>query len=130
MLLQFIFFRRQVMRILAVLFFVALTISMAVAQQNQPADTAPESAKQVTNKKDKKQTTPPSAATPEKSEESAKPSEPSKGDSEATDKEEHYDVAEVPPVVTHHQATLNGKTLSYTATTGRLPIKRGDGKIE
>ena len=33
-------------------------------------------------------------------------------------------------MVTHHQITLNGKALNYTATTGRLPIKRGDGKIE
>ena len=32
--------------------------------------------------------------------------------------------------MTHHQITLDGKVLKYTATTGRLPIKRGDGKIE
>ncbi len=44
--------------------------------------------------------------------------------------EEHYDVAEVPPVVTHHEVTVNGKLLKYTATAGRLPIKRDDGKIE
>ena len=25
--------------------------------------------------------------------------------------------------------TVDGKLLKYTATTGRLPIKRGDGKI-
>src|SRR6201993_2564984 len=46
------------------------------------------------------------------------------------DKEEHYDMTEVPPVVTHHQITVDGKPLKYTATAGRLPIKRGDGKIE
>ena len=46
------------------------------------------------------------------------------------DKEEHFDVAEVAPVVTHHQVTVGGKTLKYTATAGRLPIKRADGKIE
>jgi len=46
------------------------------------------------------------------------------------DKEEHFDMTEVAPIVTHHQATVNGKLLHYTATTGRLPIKRGDGKIE
>jgi carboxypeptidase C (cathepsin A) len=46
------------------------------------------------------------------------------------DKEERYDVKEVASVVTHHSITLNGKALNYTATTGRLPIKRGDGKIE
>jgi len=46
------------------------------------------------------------------------------------DKEEHYDMNEVAPVVTHHQITVDGKLLKYTATTGRLPIKRGDGRIE
>jgi carboxypeptidase C (cathepsin A) len=46
------------------------------------------------------------------------------------DKEEHYDMAEVPPVITHHQITVEGKALKYTATAGRLPIKRGDGRIE
>ena len=54
------------------------------------------------------------------------------GNSQAgTDKDkEEFDVSEVPPVVTHHQITVDGKLLKYTATTGRLPIKRGDGKIE
>jgi len=51
------------------------------------------------------------------------------GDKEK-DKEEHYDMTEMPPVVTHHQITVDGKPLKYTATAGRLPIKRGDGKIE
>jgi carboxypeptidase C (cathepsin A) len=46
------------------------------------------------------------------------------------DKEERYDMTEVLPVVTHHQITVDGKPLKYTATAGRLPIKRGDGKIE
>ena len=46
------------------------------------------------------------------------------------DKGEQFDMTEIPPVVTHQQCTLNGKVLKYTATTGRLPIKRGDGKIE
>ena len=39
-------------------------------------------------------------------------------------------MTEVAPVVTHHQITVDGKLLKYSATTGRLPIKRGDGKIE
>jgi carboxypeptidase C (cathepsin A) len=46
------------------------------------------------------------------------------------DKEEHFDMTEVPPVVTHHQVTVDGKALKYTSIAGRLPIKRGDGKIE
>jgi carboxypeptidase C (cathepsin A) len=43
---------------------------------------------------------------------------------------EDYDVTEIPPVVTHHQATVDGKPLKYTAATGRLPIKRGGGETE
>jgi carboxypeptidase C (cathepsin A) len=115
------------MRTLAVAFVAVLMISFTVAQQSENQDATTESAKQNASKKDKKQTAPANTATPEK------PAEPPKADAnnaEATDKEEHFDVAEVPPVVTHHQIAVNGKTLSYTATAGRLPIKRGDGKIE
>jgi carboxypeptidase C (cathepsin A) len=68
-----------------------------------------------------------SALKPE-AEQKAPPREGS-GDKEK-DKEERYDMTEMPPVVTHHQITVDGKGLKYTATTGRLPIKRGDGKIE
>jgi len=39
-------------------------------------------------------------------------------------------MTEVAPVVSHHQITVAGKALKYTATAGRLPIKRPDGKIE
>jgi carboxypeptidase C (cathepsin A) len=39
-------------------------------------------------------------------------------------------MTEVSPIVTHHQIAVDGKALRYTATTGRLPIKRGDGRIE
>jgi len=46
------------------------------------------------------------------------------------EKEEHYDMTEAAPVVTHHQATVEGKLLKYSASAGRLPIQRGDGKIE
>ncbi|MGA8154269.1 MAG: peptidase S10 [Terriglobales bacterium] len=66
----------------------------------------------------------PDAVSPEQ-----KPQRKSSGDKEK-DKEEHFDMTEVAPVVTHHQINVNGKTLKYTATAGRLPIKRGDGKIE
>jgi carboxypeptidase C (cathepsin A) len=126
------FFPEPNMRILIVLFFAVSTIPFAVAQQNQPSDTTAENAKQATSKKDKSKKEPAAnATTPDKAAESSKSAEPPKADSgEATDKDEHFDVAEVPPVVTHHQVTLNGKTLSYTATTGRLPLKREDGKTE
>ena len=45
-------------------------------------------------------------------------------------KDEHWDVSEAAPIVTHHQITVNGRILKYMATAGRLPIKRDDGKIE
>jgi carboxypeptidase C (cathepsin A) len=126
------------MRILLVLLFAMLTIPFAVGQQNQSQNTTPESTKPVTSRKDKskKEPAPASVATPDKFAESGKPEPPKAESSETTDKdkdkdkEEHFDVAEVPPIITHHQVALNGKTLSYTATAGRLPIKRGDGKIE
>ena len=73
------------------------------------------------------ETTPKPEATPEQ-----KPAirEASGDKDKDKDKEEHFDMTEVAPVVTHHQITVDGKALKYTATAGRLPIKRGDGKIE
>ena len=119
------------MKAAAVFLFVVLMMTFALAQQqDQTTEPSSESAKQPATRKDKKE----SASTADKTKESAKtesgkPAEAAKSE-EATEKEEHYDVSEVPPVVTHHQITLNGKTLNYTATAGRLPLKRGDGKIE
>jgi carboxypeptidase C (cathepsin A)/V8-like Glu-specific endopeptidase/subtilisin family serine protease len=46
------------------------------------------------------------------------------------DNVDRYDMAEIPPVVSSHSITLDGKALNYTATAGRLPIKRGNGVIE
>lgn len=55
-------------------------------------------------------------------------------DSESADdaegSQDQYEMTEVAPVVTRHQITLNGASLQYTATAGRLPIKRGNGVIE
>ena len=42
----------------------------------------------------------------------------------------HFEMTEAPPVVTHHQISVDGKVLKYTATVGRLPIKDAEGKIE
>ncbi|MGA8142953.1 MAG: hypothetical protein WB987_03570 [Candidatus Acidiferrales bacterium] len=55
---------------------------------------------------------------------------PTREGSGEKEKELHFDMAEVPPVVTHHQIAVTGKALKYTAAAGRLPIKRPDGKIE
>ena len=59
-----------------------------------------------------------------------KPAAPPAFSDKEKDKEEHYDMTEAPPVETHHQITVDGKVLKYTASAGRLPIKRGDGRIE
>ena len=99
--------------------------SPAVAQQSDS------SANQANQKK-------PPAKNEKKPDNAAKPAEtpmpeehkPDAAKDASTDKEEHYDVSEVAPVVTHHQITVDGKLLKYTATAGRLPIKREDGKIE
>src|SRR6202167_5080691 len=71
----------------------------------------------------------PAANTPESAASQEQRPRESSGDKDK-DKEERYDMTEIAPVVTHHQITVDGKLLKYSATTGRLPIKRGDGKIE
>jgi len=121
------------MKILPAIFLtVSLPFAVFARQGSSSQESSADNPQQAATK-DKKQ----KPATETKAPETAKPEEPGKllesnkpNPNEATDKEEHFDVTEVPPVVTHHQMTLNGKTLNYTATTGRLPIKRGDGKIE
>jgi carboxypeptidase C (cathepsin A) len=59
-----------------------------------------------------------------------RPSAPQVNADRDKDKEERFDMTEVPPIITHHQVTVDGKALKYTSIAGRLPIKRGDGKIE
>jgi carboxypeptidase C (cathepsin A) len=51
---------------------------------------------------------------------------PEKTGKEETTKEQ----PETPPVVTQHEIHVHGKVLKYTATTGMLPIKNDEGKIE
>jgi carboxypeptidase C (cathepsin A) len=117
--------------------------------QPEPSQTATERPEAQSTPTKKKKTKPDQSATPraeekhpaqspETSNASAetssndKPAEKS-GDKDRDkdkEKEEHYDLAEVAPIVTRHQTTVEGKALRYTATTGRLPIKRGDGRIE
>jgi carboxypeptidase C (cathepsin A) len=116
------------MKIFTFVLFAILAIPFAVAQQDQSSD-APDTAKQAAHKnQDKTKKEQPPSANAEKSSEANKAEEPKS--EEATDKEEHFDVSEVPPIITHHTITVSGKALAYTATTGRLPLKRADGKIE
>ncbi len=98
---------------------VALLAAAAFAQQPGPARARPERPRSEETA---------AAATPRASAQEA--ASPGAGPAEAGDRDEHYDMTEAPPVVTHHQITVGGQVLKYTATTGRLPIKRADGKTE
>lgn len=113
---------------------VLILATAALAQQSnetpqqQPAQAQPTQPQKKATKAPPQQQKPEEPAT--KNTEPA-PAQPQAKVSEDKDKkEETFDMTEVPPVVTHHQITVDGKTLKYTATAGRLPIKRGDGKIE
>jgi len=116
MLVHFLSFRGENMRTLAILILVLLATTFVMAQQDQPQDTT---TKQAASKKNKQEPAQANTAAPDKTTE-GKPDEPPKSDGEATDKEEHFDVSEVPPAITHHQITLSGKTLSYTANAGHM----------
>ncbi len=107
-------------------------LSACFAQQTNSQPTSPP--KSQSQKKQAQTSTEPAESTAAKPDSSSEPKPPapqafSDKDKEK-DKEEHFDMTEVPPVATHHQITVDGKLLKYTATAGRLPIKRGDGKIE
>jgi len=105
--------------------FAAACLLAAISSAQQSATPKPQAQK----KQPVAQATEPAenqAAKPEASSEQ-KPAPQSFSDK---DKEEHFDMTDVPPVATHHQITVDGKLLKYTATAGRLPIKRADGKIE
>jgi len=94
-------------------------------QQQQPAEPQSQPPKKAAKPAPPQQK--PEEPATKAEEPAASQAEPKPGDDK---KEERYDMTEVAPVVSHHQVTVEGKTLKYTATAGRLPIKRGDGKIE
>src|ERR1041385_3942624 len=126
------------MRLLLVV-LVALALSMGAAAQQNENQQQPDQNQSQKKQKPQKQTEPskekeknPEQAVTKPTEPAAQPEQkaPDDKDKEKEKKEEHYDMTEIAPVVTHHQATVAGKSLRYTATAGRLPIKRPDGKIE
>lgn len=111
---------------------VSVLLIPVLAQQPDSSQSQPRTEPQIkTNAASKKAQTPP-AKSPENptSTEEQRPEVAKESGDKAKDKEEHFDMTEVAPMVTHHQITVNGKLLHYTATAGRLPIKRADGKIE
>ncbi len=123
------------MRIVLVTFaLLCALLTGAVAQQANSSNEEPKES----NKEKKSKNTERSAKNPDKAQDKEKAAEPGAFEEQkpaapkpGTDKDkEEFDVSEVPPVVSHHQITMDGKLLKYTATAGRLPLKRGDGKIE
>jgi carboxypeptidase C (cathepsin A) len=122
------------MRVLIVTFALLCALAAGAAAQqanssnDEPKDKKTKNTESAAKTQEKKQNqTVEKAAEPTPATEEQKAAAPKPG----TDKDkEEYDVSEVPPAVTHHQLTLDGKLLKYTAATGRLPLKRGDGKIE
>ena len=116
------------MRSLVVVFAcVSMWFSGALAQQSNPQSKQgkPKTETQTGTKPQQEKTPEPEIKTPEETK--TTPIRPASA--EEKEKEEHFDMTEVPPVVTHHQITVNGKVLRYTATAGRLPIKTADGKV-
>ena len=119
------------MRLLTVLvLLLSLFVAPVAAQQSSSEEKPqPEQAEKKAKKEpssQKNEPKKPEEASAKKAEPAAA-QEPKPGDDK---KEERFDMTEIAPVVTHHQVTLNGNVLKYTATAGRLPIKRADGKIE
>jgi carboxypeptidase C (cathepsin A) len=116
---------------IAAIMFSFLLPGAALAQSNAapPQTSTKKPAAQAATKPPEDKTAAPAANTPEAAASQEQRPRESSGDKEK-DKEERYDMTEVAPVVTHHQITVDGKLLKYSATAGRLPIKRGDGKIE
>ena len=117
---------------LSVLVMSCVLMGATFAQQPGSSDKQPKPAKKAkaeaqTPEKTQEPSTPPPAKTPEMT---ATTPEEHKAEGKDGDRDEHFDVSEAPPSVTHHQITVGGKSLRYTATAGRLPIKRGDGKIQ
>jgi carboxypeptidase C (cathepsin A) len=108
---------------------VSMLLCLPVVSQQTPDSSPKDSPKK--EQKAKKQEPPQKPAEPAPAAAEPKPEPAKTADAAAKDdKEERFDVSEVAPVVTHHQITVNGSLLNYTATTGRLPLKRPDGKIE
>ena len=116
-------------------------LAAAAAQQSDSSQKQPDekssnsepSAKEKNKDKDREKEKDKKAASSEKPSESKTTvtvdEQKSDGAKPGTGDKEEFDVSEIAPVVSHHQTTVAGKLLKYTATTGRLPIKRGDGKI-
>jgi carboxypeptidase C (cathepsin A) len=116
----------------------AAACALSVAAWGQQSNSQQPSSQQASAPKPQRKKKPSVAQSTEPNENASKadtsseqkPAAPPTFSDKEKDKEEHYDMTEAPPVATHHQITVDGKLLKYTASAGRLPIKRGDGRIE
>src|SRR5580698_3978076 len=128
--------KRQVMRqvfptvIIALIFTIASTCAIFAQQADAPKTPPKKPAAAQSPEKAAEPGAKPEAAPEPRLAPRESTGETNKEKSADKDKEEHYDMTEMPPVVTHHSITVDGKSLKYIATAGRLPIKRGDGRIE
>jgi carboxypeptidase C (cathepsin A) len=108
----------------------SLSLMLSAAQQtNPPAERAKKAAP------GEKIAPPPPApeekqAEPARREDQPRPIQPESPGAADAMRSLKWDMKEVPPVVTHHSMTVGAKTLRYTATAGRLPIKDPAGTIE
>src|SRR5579864_2016372 len=113
--------------LLAITIAAVLAVPIAAQQSSENKEQAPQSQQQRKKGAAQKQPQPPKPEEPSaKTAETTPPQpEPKPGD-DKDKKEEHFDMTEVAPVVTHHQIAVDGKTLKYRATWGCLPIKHCD----
>jgi carboxypeptidase C (cathepsin A) len=118
------------MHTLIVAFVLALLVCVPSFSQQSSSSQAPDSAKSKKAKPEPAAQPAPEPKAQEQAAPAAKPEPARETPAGKDEKEEHYDMTEIAPVVTHHQMTLDGKVLRYTATAGRLPIKRDDGHID
>ena len=121
-----------------------LALAVSAQQTNPPrsrvqrSNQTPTPTTQAQNPETPPQAAPPSAAPDQQRpqrEEREQPRQeaqerPGMGGGAAAGMNLHFDMTEHPPVQTHHTITVHGKTLHYTATAGRMPIKDATGEID
>jgi len=100
------------------------------AQQPTPASTEPEKPALAPAAEQEPPRPAREAARERERREEPQPSEEPGERGGATTTSFHFDMKEAAPSVTHHQVEVGGRTLRYTATAGRLPIKNGEGTTE
>ncbi|HEY6136534.1 MAG TPA: hypothetical protein VI670_02095, partial [Thermoanaerobaculia bacterium] len=111
------------MKLKSILFAVFLTSLPLFAQQPAtPRSTEPEPASRA-QQMEREQQQPTREREPERTPAPATPGGP-------TSTNFHFDMKETAPSVTHHQVTVGGRSLRYTATAGRMPVKNGEGTTE